>query len=135
MPAIFAQLRTGGDVKRIYLNAIELISGLQWPFLIAFSLLADQIILIWFGPTWSEIVPLIQLLCLASLALFSACLTYPVLVAVGSVRDTLTSSLISLPPSLLVIFVASFFGVNSVAASALLTLPFQAVWLRRPNRT
>jgi hypothetical protein len=38
----------------------------------------------------------------------------------------LTSSLISLPPSLLLIFVASFFGIQAVAASALLTLPFQA---------
>ena len=127
MPAIFAQIRAGGDLKRIYLNAIELISAVQWPFLIFFALMADPIILIWFGPTWTEIVPLIRMLCIASLSLFAACLTYPVLVAVGRVRDTLTSSLISLPPSLLVIFVASFFGVRAVAASALLTLPFQAI--------
>jgi O-antigen/teichoic acid export membrane protein len=66
------------------------------------------------------------MLCLASLSLFAACLTYPVLVAVGRVRDTLTSSLISLPPSLLVMFIASFFGVQAVAASAFLTLPLQA---------
>ena len=71
-------------------------------------------------------VPLVRLLCIAHLSLFAACLTYPVLVAAGSVRDTLLSSLISLPPSLLIIFVASFFGVEAVAASALLTLPFQA---------
>ena len=127
MPAIFAQIRTGGDLKRIYLNAIELISAVQWPFLIIFALMADPIISIWFGPTWTEIVPLIRMLCVASLSLFAACLTYPVLVAVGRVRDTLISSLISLPPSLLVIFVASFFGVQAVAASALLTLPFQAI--------
>ncbi|HKH20925.1 MAG TPA: polysaccharide biosynthesis protein, partial [Gammaproteobacteria bacterium] len=50
----------------------------------------------------------------------------PILVAVGSVRDALISSLISLPPSLLIIFIASFFGVEAVAASAMLTLPFQA---------
>jgi O-antigen/teichoic acid export membrane protein len=127
MPAIFARIRTGGDVKRIYLNALELIAVVQWPFLIVFALLAEPIIRIWFGPTWLEIVPLIRMLCTASLFLFGACLTYPVLVAVGRVRDTLISSLISLPPSLLVIFVASFFGVWAVAASALLTFPFQAV--------
>ena len=89
--------------------------------------MAEPIIWIWLGPTWTEIVPLIRMLCVASLSLFAACLTYPVLVAVGRVRDTLISSLISLPPSLLVIFIASFFGVQAVAASALLTLPFQAV--------
>ena len=127
MPAIFAHTRTTGDLKRIYLNSVELLAVVQWPFLIFFALMAEPIIWIWFGPTWSEIVPLIRMLCIASLSLFAACLTYPVLVAVGRVRDTLVSSLISLPPSLLVIFVASFFGVQAVAASALLTLPFQAV--------
>jgi O-antigen/teichoic acid export membrane protein len=127
MPAIFAHTRGGGDLRRMYLAAIELIAVVQWPFLITFALLAEPIIWIWFGPTWDEIVPLIQMLCLASLSLFGACLTYPVLVAVGRVRDTLVSSLISLPPSLIIIFVASFFGVQAVAAAALLTLPFQAV--------
>src|SRR5258705_7573604 len=67
------------------------------------------------------------MLCIASLSLFAGCLTYPVLVALGFVRDTLVSSLISLPPSLLAIFVASFFGVRAVAACALLTLPFHAI--------
>jgi O-antigen/teichoic acid export membrane protein len=127
MPAIFAKTRTGGDLKRIYLGSIELIAVVQWPFLIAFALMAEPIILIWLGPTWIEIVPLIRMLCLASLFLFAACLTYPVLVALGRIRDTLVSSLISLPPSLLLIFIAAFFGVEMVAASALLTLPFQAL--------
>ena len=99
---------------------------MQWPFLIFIAIMAQPIILIWLGQTWLEIVPLVRLLCIANLALFAACLSYPVFVAVGSVRDALISSLISLPPSLLVILGASFFGVQAVAASALLTLPFQA---------
>jgi O-antigen/teichoic acid export membrane protein len=90
------------------------------------AIMAHPIILIWLGPTWLEIVPLVRMMCIAYLSLFVACLTYPVLVAVGSVRDALVSSLISLPPSLLVIFIAAFFGVEAVAASAMLTLPFQA---------
>jgi O-antigen/teichoic acid export membrane protein len=126
MPAIAAQTRVGADLKRLYLQAVELLTAAQWPFLTFMALMAEPIVRIWFGTGWLEVVPLVRMLCLASLALFAACLTYPVLVAVGRVRDTLISSLISLPPSLLVIFVASFFGVRAVAASALLTLPFQA---------
>jgi O-antigen/teichoic acid export membrane protein len=126
MPAIFAQTRSGGDLKHIYLNAIELITVLQWPFLIFFAFMAEPIIWIWMGSTWMEIVPLVQMLCVASLSLFAALLTYPVLVAVGRLRDTLTSSLISLPPSLAGIFIASFFGIQAVAATTLLTFPFQA---------
>ena len=74
--------------------------------------MAHPIILILLGQTWLEIVPLVRFLCVANLALFAACLSYPVLVATGSVRDALTSSLISLPPSLLIILCAAFFGVR-----------------------
>jgi O-antigen/teichoic acid export membrane protein len=126
MPAIFAQTKAGGNLKHIYLDAIALLTAVHWPFLTFMAIMAGPIISIWLGPTWLEIVPLVRMMCIAYLALFAACLSYPVLVAVGSVRDALISSLISLPPSLLVIFVASFFGVQAVAASAMLTLPFQA---------
>jgi O-antigen/teichoic acid export membrane protein len=126
MPAIFAQTSAGADLKRIYLHAISLLTVLHWPFLIFMAVMAKPIISVWLGSSWLEVVPLVRLLCIAQLSLFSACLTYPVLVAAGSVRDTLLSSLISLPPSLLIIFAASFFGVEAVAASALLALPFQA---------
>ena len=126
MPAICAQTNAGADLKRIYLHAVSLLTALHWPFLIFMAMMARPIILIWLGPTWLDVVPLIQLLSIGYLALFAASLTYPVLVAAGSVRDTLLSSLISLPPSLLVVFIASFFGVKAVAASTWLTLPFQA---------
>ena len=126
MPAIFAQTQTGGNLKRIYLDAISLLTAVHWPFLTFMAILAQPIILIWLGSTWLEIVPLVRMMCIAYLSLFVACLTYPILVAVGSVRDALVSSFISLPPSLLVVFATSFFGVKAVAASALLTLPFQA---------
>jgi O-antigen/teichoic acid export membrane protein len=126
MPAIFAQTKAGGNLKRIYLDAITLLTATHWPCLTFLAIMAQSIIAIWLGPTWLEVVPLVRMMCLAYLSLFAACLTYPVLVAVGSVRDALISSLISLPPSLLIIFTASFWGVQAVAASAMLTLPFQA---------
>ncbi|AWL98469.2 MULTISPECIES: oligosaccharide flippase family protein [Bradyrhizobium] len=127
MPAIVARSKAGGDLKAVYLEAIQLLSAVQWPFLVFMAIMARPIILIWLGPTWLEIVPLVQLLCIGNLALFAACLTYPMFVAVGRVQDALISSLISLPPSLLVILGASFLGVHAVAASALVTLPFQAL--------
>jgi O-antigen/teichoic acid export membrane protein len=126
MPAIAARRTAGADMRGVYLEAVQLLSAVQWPALVFVAIMARSIILIWLGQNWLEIVPLVRLLCIANLALFAACLSYPVLVAVGSVRDALASSLISLPPSLLVILFASFFGVQAVAASALLTLPFQA---------
>jgi O-antigen/teichoic acid export membrane protein len=126
MPAVVARSKVGDDLKSVYLDAIRLLSVVQWPFLIFVAMMARPIILMWLGPTWLEIVPLVRLLCIANLTLFAACLSYPVFVTVGRVQDALVSSLISLPPSLLVVLGASFLGVEAVAASALLTLPFQA---------
>jgi O-antigen/teichoic acid export membrane protein len=125
-PALMAHSRAGGDVKKAFLQTIELISACQWPSLAFLALLADPIILLWLGQGWTEVTPLIQMLSLASLALFASSLTYPTLVALGRVRDTLTASLISLPPSLALVCAASFYGVHAVAAAALVTMPLQA---------
>jgi O-antigen/teichoic acid export membrane protein len=126
MPAVLAQTRAGEGLKHIYLDSIELLTAVHWPFLLVFAIMAEPIISLWLGPAWTDIIPLVRMLCIAYLALFAACLTYPVLVAAGRLRDTLISSLISLPPSLLIIFLAAFFGVKAVAAASLLCLPFQA---------
>jgi O-antigen/teichoic acid export membrane protein len=126
MPAIAAQRKAGADLRRVYLDAIEQLSAVQWPFLIFIAIMAQPIILIWLGPNWLEVVSLVRILCIANLALFAACLSYPMFVALGRVRDALVSSLISLPPSLLIVLCAAFFGVQAVALAALVTLPFQA---------
>jgi len=126
MPAIFRQLEAGGDLKRIYLDAIRLLSGVYWPALAVTAIMAEPIITIWLGSSWAEVIPLVRVICIAYFALFAACLTYPVLVAAGGIHDVLRCSLISLPPSLCLVFAASFFGVTWVAASMLITLPFQA---------
>ena len=126
MPAILAKKRVGQDLDRIYLDACSLLSVLQWPFLLLMAFLAEPVITIWLGSTWLPAAPLVRIYCIASLALFAASLSYPVMVAAGGVRDALTSSLISLPPSLIIILGASFMGVEAVTSAALITFPFQA---------
>jgi O-antigen/teichoic acid export membrane protein len=126
MPAIVAQSKAGANLKGVYLDSIQLLSAVQWPFLAFVAILARPIILVWLGENWLDVVPLVRVLCVATMAVFAACLSYPVLVAAGRVRDALVSSFVSLPPSLLVLLCAAFFGVQAVAAAALLTLPFQA---------
>ncbi|MET4479987.1 oligosaccharide flippase family protein [Bradyrhizobium sp. F1.13.3] len=126
MPAIVTRRAAGADLKGVYLDAVQLLSAVQWPFLTFVAIMARPIVLIWLGEAWLDVVPLVRILCLANLAVFAACLTYPVFLAVGRVRDALVSSCISIPPSLLALLGASFFGVEAVAACALLTLPFQA---------
>lgn len=125
-PTLVSHSQKGGDLKKAYLQTIALLTALQWPFLTFLALLAKPIILVWLGSNWSEVAPLIQMLCLASLSLFAASLTYPMLMTVGRVKDSLKASLISLPPSLVLVVAASFMSVEAVAASALITMPLQA---------
>jgi O-antigen/teichoic acid export membrane protein len=135
LPAFATKVRNGEELKTIYLRALEYITALYWPFLLCLTLLADPAVKLLLGGQWGDAVPLVRIIALASLCLFPAFLTYPSLVAVGRVRDTLATSLITLPPSAALIFGASFLGLHAVAASLFLAAPFQVyvalIFIRR----
>lgn len=125
LPAFATTVRSGDELKTPYLRAVEYVTALQWPFLLCLALLADPIVGLLLGPQWQAVAPLVRIIALASLCLFPAFLTYPLLVAVGRVRDTLTMSLITVPASLVLLFAASFFGLEAVAASLFIAAPLQ----------
>jgi O-antigen/teichoic acid export membrane protein len=135
LPAFAARVRSGDELRTPYLRALEYITALYWPFLLCLALLADPAVKLILGSQWIEAVPLVRIIALASLCLFPAFLTYPLLVAVGRIRDTLTMSLITLPASLALLFGASFLGLQAVAASLFIAAPFQVcvalIFIRR----
>lgn len=125
LPAMAAHARSAGDLKRSYLQGFTLVSAVQWPVLVTVALLAEPIVAILLGHQWLETVPLVRILAVALMTLAPAFMTYPVLVSVGRVRDTLTCSLISLPPSILIVLAAASIDVQAVAYSMFLTAPLQ----------
>jgi O-antigen/teichoic acid export membrane protein len=125
LPALSQQSRAGVHLKPSYLLALSHMSALQWPILLCLALLAEPAVLILYGEQWIEVAPLARIMALAALVRFPAFMTYPTLVALGRVRDTLWMSLISLPPSMLLIFVASPFGLETVAATQFIIAPVQ----------
>jgi O-antigen/teichoic acid export membrane protein len=120
-----AQTRAGGDLKASYLRGLSLMSAVQWPTLIMLALLADPVVRILLGQQWGETAPLVRMISLATMTLAPAFLTFPVLVATGRIRDTLLSSLISLPPSILIVIGATTLGLWQVAASMFVAAPLQ----------
>jgi O-antigen/teichoic acid export membrane protein len=138
LPALAAEARDGRPLKAPYLRALGYITAVQWPALLLVALLAHPAVELLLGRQWLSIVPLVQVMAVAQLMAFAAPLTYPVLVAAGGVRDTLTTSLITLPPSALILLVAAGFGLQAVAASFLLIIPLQVgvalVFIRRRIR-
>lgn len=125
LPALSSEARRGGNLQQVYLHALTLITAVYWPFLVMLALLAEPVVLVLLGDQWTEVVTLVRILAVAQMALFPAFLTYPTLVALGRVRDTLTMSLISIPPSLLVVSGASFVSVEATAAAGLIVYPLQ----------
>jgi O-antigen/teichoic acid export membrane protein len=125
LPALSRQNRAGVHLKTSYLLALSYMSALQWPILLCLALLAEPAVLILYGKQWIEVAPLARIMALAALAMFPAFMTYPTLVALGRVRDTLWMSLISLPPAMLLILVALPFGLEMVAATQLINAPVQ----------
>jgi O-antigen/teichoic acid export membrane protein len=125
LPALVRMVERGEDLKAPYLRALSYITGLQWPFLLCLALLAYPAVEIMLGQQWLAVAPLVQIAALPTMLIFPAFLTYPLLVAMNRIADTLTMSLITVPASILIMTGAAFFGLTFVALSLFLIAPLQ----------
>jgi len=89
LPSLAEQARSTGDLKSGYLTAITYMTALQWPVLLCLTILANPAVRLLLGDQWMETVPLVRIMALATITLFPAFLTYPVLIAAGAIRDSL----------------------------------------------
>lgn len=131
LPAFAAEARAGRDLKPAYLRGLALLTGVQWPSLVCLAVLAEPLVQVLLGSQWGDVVSPLKIMALASLILFPAPLTYPLLVSLGRVQDTLSASLISLPLSAFILVWVAPFGLDALAASAFLSGPLQiyvAIW-------
>ncbi|MDX8434621.1 oligosaccharide flippase family protein [Mesorhizobium abyssinicae] len=127
LPAFSAEVRQGRDLKRPYLAALSLVTALHWPALLVLSVLAYPIVNIVLGHQWTEAAPLVQIVAIALLFSFSFELNYPVMVALGAIRDLFIRALIVFPISGILLSVAVVFGgLQAAAWCMLVTIPFQA---------
>ena len=125
LPAMAARLRRGEGLKPAYLRGYAVMSAVQWPTFVMLALLADPVVALLLGNQWGEVAPLLRLMAVANMALAPAFMTFPVLVSIGRVRETLFASLISLPPSMALVIAASTISLDMVAASLLVAAPLQ----------
>ncbi|MFH6784185.1 MULTISPECIES: oligosaccharide flippase family protein [Methylobacterium] len=126
LPMFAADRRDGRPLAPTYLASIGNITAVLWPISVLLALIAHPVVMVLLGSQWLASVPIFQVLALASMLTFPAMLTYPVLLASEGLRDTLTASLIGLPPSAVILFAAASGGPLAVAASQFLTVPLQA---------
>ena len=127
LPAFSTEVRRGCDLKRPYLTAISFVTAFHWPALLLLSVLAQPAVEIVLGQQWLEAVPLVRIVTIALLFSFSFELNYPVMVAMGAIRDLFIRSLIVFPVSgLLMAAAITWGGLQAAAWCLLVTVPFQA---------
>jgi O-antigen/teichoic acid export membrane protein len=124
-PALAAEARQGRSLKGPYLRALGLITVFYWPGQILLVLLAYPIVLLLLGPQWLGVAPVLQVMAIATFAWFPMVLTSPVLLAVGANRDRVMADLLGRSVSAVILCSAAWFGIMVMAASKLVTLPFQ----------
>jgi O-antigen/teichoic acid export membrane protein len=124
-PAFATEVRRGTDMKRAYLLVLSHITVFHWPALLLLAMLAHPVVMVLMGQQWIGIVPLVQLISIASLFWFPVILTQPVLVALGAQRDNLVAKLVSVLVCGAVLCGASFLGIEAMVASQFIALPFQ----------
>lgn len=124
-PAFAAAVRQGSDVKRAYLLALSHITVFHWPGLLLLAVLAHPVVMLLMGAQWTGIVPLVQIMAVACVFWFPMILTQPVLVSLGAQRDNLMAKLVSVPVCAAVLCAASLHGIEAMALSQFVTIPFQ----------
>ena len=123
-PVFAAKLREGDRIKDPYLAAISHLTVVHWPALIVLALLAYPAVVFVVGRQWTDIVPLVRIMCIAGLFWSPVIPTHQVLTAFGP-KHNLLPSLIARPIAALVLCFASVFGLTALAASQVVTSPFQ----------
>jgi O-antigen/teichoic acid export membrane protein len=127
LPAFANHVRQGNDMKRAYLEAVVLITAIQWPALLLISILAYPSVSILLGTQWLNVAPLIQIMALGYAFSFSAALNFPVLLSLGGMREILLRAVIAWPVSALIVSGAAYFGMTAVALSFSIAIGFQAL--------
>jgi O-antigen/teichoic acid export membrane protein len=125
LPAFAAMARNGADLRKSYLYGVTLVTAVQWPALVGLAILAEPVVRIILGGQWDAVAELLRILALAGVFLAPAPLTFPILVASGRTRDTLTASVISLSVGIAILAAAAPFGLRILALSFFVSLPMQ----------
>jgi O-antigen/teichoic acid export membrane protein len=132
LPAFSDHARRGRDLKRAYLGAVAHVSAVLWPALILLGLLAGPVVALLLGPQWQNVVPIMRIFVIALLFNFPSNLNYPVLVAAGSIRRTVSLAFAQMLVMLAVTSIAARHDLWTVALSSFVVIPVNiglSIWL------
>lgn len=115
MPYFSKEHRAGENLKSSYLHVLACLTVVAWPFFVFVALMAFPIVTLLYGDQWHDSVPVVQALCIYMFFQISTAITDQVFTAIGQVKSALRLQLVQLPLSVIIILVASQFGIVAIA--------------------
>ena len=88
LPHFSKQHRDGKIDRDQYLFLVACITAVAWPFFATLAVLSEPVIRILFGVKWLESVPVLRILCLHALLVYTTVLVEQVLISSGQVRTS-----------------------------------------------
>jgi len=131
-PHFSARLRAGLEVRKSYLHAISLITGLAWPFFAVIAVFAGPIIQVVLGPQWAGSVPVARVLCVAA-AVSAAFAPVPnLLIAASGGRAFGVFLGVAALARAIAVLITARFGLVAVGYGLIAASLFAGVWAMRP---
>ncbi|SEK28211.1 lipopolysaccharide biosynthesis protein [Nitrosovibrio tenuis] len=115
MPHFSRQHRDGAIDKDQYLFLVACITAVAWPFFATLAILAEPVISILFGAKWLESVPVLRILCLGAISMYTTVLIDQILRSSGRVRASFRIILITQILAVIAVLLSAFHGLIWVA--------------------
>jgi O-antigen/teichoic acid export membrane protein len=116
-PMFASQVRSGTDMKPVYLRLLSYMAGFAWPFFAVLAVLADPMVRLLFGSQWGASVPIARILCVSAAVLCLFGMALDLFVVMGHVAKRARVESVALFLRVAGILVAAPFGLAAVAVS------------------
>lgn len=101
-------------VKRDYLTGISLLTGITWPGLAVFTVLAEPMVLTFYGERWKGMIYLAQVLSVGAIIHATTAMAPALLASLGKVHSLLLRNLSFTVPNLTILLVTVQFDLTAV---------------------
>ena len=126
------QRRAGGSLRDSYLQVVQLITALLWPAFIGIAVIAGPLVLLLYGPAWTDAALPLSFLSLAGAVLVSLTMTWEIFVVCEETERQARFESVRAGVGFLLFAGGCVMGLGWAAAARIGEALF-AVWLYRPH--
>jgi len=114
-PSFAHARRQGSNLKRDFLHAVELLTGVAWPFYVLVACMALPLIRIAYGSQWDASANLARILCFGGATNALVVLTESLLISTGAVSEFFRRSLLVQATVLLLVSAGAWISLEGAA--------------------